>query len=279
MGITYETAKLLKNARSRGVDYAHTLQVGRQNLIMGRAEVRRLGLDPSTVLPEPWAFAEHFFKALGALAVDSLDASAFEGASITLDLNRPVPTQTHGQFSAVVDVGTIEHVFDVARCLHNYMVMVRPGGHVILHTPSNNYLEHGFHQFGPQLFEQVFHRKNGFELIHLLQMEYAPTVRFWRPSSDAPTRESTTVWPTAVYVEARRIGDVPAVLDVQQQSYATEWSRPSRSPNFGEIYPVGRKVRWRLLELFPRTCRMAERLYRGIGRRIGRTSGFTPTTP
>lgn len=279
MGITYETAKLLKNARSRGVDYAHTLQVGRQNLIMGRAEVRRLGLDPSAVLPVPWSFAESFFKTLGAFTVASLDASQFEGASIIHDLNRPVPARIYDQYSAVVDVGTIEHVFDVARCLHNYMVMVRPGGHVIIHTPSNNYLEHGFHQFGPQLFERVFRHVNGFALTNIVLMEYAPSIRLWRPSVSAETREMTTIWPTAVYVEAQRIGDVPDMLDVQQQSYATEWSRPSRSPNFGEIYPVGRKVRWRLLELFPRACRLAERLYRGIGRRIGRTSGFTPTTP
>lgn len=274
MGITYETAELLKSARSRGVNYGSTLQIGRQNLIMGRAEVRRLDLNPSVALPEPWAFAEEFFKELGAHSVSSLDASGFEGATIVHDLSHPVPSKLHGQFNAVVDCGTIEHVFDVARCLHNYMVMVRQNGHVIIHTPSNNYLEHGFHQFGPQLFERVFRHVNGFALTNIVLMEYAPSIRLWRPSVSAKTREATTIWPTAVYVEAQRIGDVPDVLNVQQIEYANEWNKIERSKDFGEIYPISRRTRWRMLEMFPTLCRMAERFYRGVGLRLKKHAAY-----
>ncbi len=274
MGITYETAELLKSARSRGVNYETTLQIGRQNLIMGRAEVRRLGLDPATVLKKNWDFAEEFFKALGARTVTSMDASGFEGATILHDLNRAIPESLKNSFSAVMDGGTMEHIFDVARCLRNYMEMTCLGGHVLIHTPANNFLEHGFHQFSTQLFHTVLSPPNGFRLTHLILMEYSPILRCWRPVEAVKRHEATTKWPTAVYVEAQRIGSIPEVFNVQQAEYAEEWSKTERSKNFGDIYPVSRELRWKLLEMFPRACRTAERLYRGVGMRLGKRRGY-----
>lgn len=273
MGITYETAELLKSARSRGVNYENTLQIGRQNLIMGRAEVRRLGLDPRVVLKKTWDFAEEFFKALGAQSVTSMDASGFEGATLIHNLNKPVPEWLNGAFSAVVDCGTIEHIFDVSQCLRNYMEMVRIGGHIIIHTPANNYINHGFHQFSENLFSAVFNKKNGFVISTMMLMEYAPMLRRWKSSSANKHHEATSKWPTAVYVEAQRIGDIPEVFNVQQAEYAEEWNKAERSKDFGEIYPVSRELRWRMLEMFPRACRVAERVYRGIGLRIGWRTG------
>ena len=40
--------------------------------------------------------------------------------------------------------------------------MLMLGGHFILVTPANNWFGHGFYQFGPDLFYQVFNSDNGF---------------------------------------------------------------------------------------------------------------------
>ena len=42
-----------------------------------------------------------------------MDASAFEGANFVHDLNNPIPEELHCKYDAVVDGGTLEHVFNV----------------------------------------------------------------------------------------------------------------------------------------------------------------------
>jgi SAM-dependent methyltransferase len=91
------------------------------------------------------------FQELGLGEVESLDASAFEGADLVWDLNKPIPEDWHGQFGLVVDGGTLEHVFDVAQALDNVVALLAPGGRFVSFTPFNGYPGHGFYQFSPEL--------------------------------------------------------------------------------------------------------------------------------
>jgi 2-polyprenyl-3-methyl-5-hydroxy-6-metoxy-1,4-benzoquinol methylase len=52
----------------------------------------------------------------------------------------------------VFDGGTLEHIFDYPTAIKNCMKMVKPGGHLLLTTPANNWFGHGFYQFSPELF-------------------------------------------------------------------------------------------------------------------------------
>lgn len=111
---------------------------------------------------------DDLFRAMGANEVETLDVSAFEGATIVHDLNQPLPQALHGRFDAVVDGGTLEHVFNVPVAMKNAMDAVAPGGRFYASLPANNYCGHGFYQFSAEFFYRVFSPQNGFTLEKLL---------------------------------------------------------------------------------------------------------------
>ncbi len=72
-------------------------------------------------------------------------------ANISHDLNQPLPPDLHEQFDVLLDIGTIEHVFDTRQVFINYLSLVKPGGHLCLHVPVAGYYRHGLHTFSPEL--------------------------------------------------------------------------------------------------------------------------------
>ena len=67
------------------------------------------------------------FHALGIDGVKALDASAYEGAEIVHDLNRPLPDNLKAMADFIVDGSTLDNVFDPAMTLRNYAQLLRPG--------------------------------------------------------------------------------------------------------------------------------------------------------
>jgi hypothetical protein len=58
-----------------------------------------------------------------------MDASDFEGVMILQDLNEPLAARLHSQHDAVVDTGTLEHVFNVPKACKNVMDALKVSGH------------------------------------------------------------------------------------------------------------------------------------------------------
>ena len=86
----------------------------------------RLGLS-DTGLPGG-DFAEGFLSGfLGARTVRALDYSDYQQADIVHDLNQPLPPELHNRFDALIDGGSIEHIFDIRQALTSYMALVRTG--------------------------------------------------------------------------------------------------------------------------------------------------------
>ena len=86
-------------------------------------------------------------------------------------MNKEVPPSLKGQYSMVLDGGTLEHVFNFPVAIKNCMEMLRVGGHYIGITPTNNFMGHGFYQFSPELYCSIFTRENGFELVSVVAFE------------------------------------------------------------------------------------------------------------
>jgi hypothetical protein len=127
-----------------------------------------LGLrpDPAGMVDAPAEDAPIDFarlvKMMGLGELRTLDVSAYEGADIIADLNQPVSPELIGRFGLIIDGGTIEHVFDIRQGMKNTADMLRPGGRVVHVTPVNNYVNHGFVQISPTLY-QDYYTENAFE--------------------------------------------------------------------------------------------------------------------
>jgi SAM-dependent methyltransferase len=97
--------------------------------------------------------AENLLMSLGFDALNSLDCSDYEGADILFDLNGPtLPENLTDRFDAIIDHGTIEHVFHIPNALRNIYGMLRNGGRIVHSSPGNNFFDHGFYSFSPTLF-------------------------------------------------------------------------------------------------------------------------------
>jgi SAM-dependent methyltransferase len=183
LGIATGQAEFLIQARRDGVGFDKTLTIGRQNFLVSPRQLeklfRRNQFSPAENSPAvleqsldgAFGYADQFFRMLGARTVDSLDASPFEGATIVHDLNCPIRPELHRAFDAVVDGGSLEHVFNFPVALQSCMEMVKVGGHLIVITPANNYCGHGFYQFSPELFFRVLSDRNGFAVERMIAFE------------------------------------------------------------------------------------------------------------
>ena len=105
--------------------------------------------------------ADTVLTLLGAESVYVTDVSAYESPDFVFDLNEPVDPVYHERFDTVLDVGTLEHVFDTAVALDSIRRMVKPGGSVVLVNPSSNVMDHGFYSISPTLYWDYF-SANGF---------------------------------------------------------------------------------------------------------------------
>src|SRR4051812_42760851 len=157
MGIGYNSAALLGKAKENQHCFDKVLTIGHQNLCLSPRQIETLaqrhGLRLDAADYPYGVYADDFLKAfLGAQSVMSLDYSAFEDCDIVHDMNRPIDPSQHGTFDAVIDGGSLEHIFNFPGALANCMNLLKVGGSLFIFTPVNNHLGHGFYQFSPELF-------------------------------------------------------------------------------------------------------------------------------
>jgi hypothetical protein len=244
MGITASTAALLARARQDGARFDETATIGRQSLALSNADLAKLARRLNILEPDWNAFAgdgycEDFFRHfLGARQITSFDASDYQNASVVHDLNRPIPPEYTKAFDALVDGGTIEHIFDIKQVLSNYMSLVRIGGDVFICTTANNLCGHGFYQFSPEFFYRVFNEANGFRIesvcmietpFHLVEKSSRQRVfKVADPASVGKRMVIVTDKPVSIYVQARRIADRPLFAEPPHQSdYRAKWTAPA----------------------------------------------------
>jgi len=104
------------------------------------------------------------FLKLGFSEVDVLDYSDFEGANVIHDLNGvKLESKWHGLYDAVIDHGTLEHVFHLPNALNSVFKFLKIGGRFITSSPTSGFLEHGFYMLQPTLFAD-YYRANEWEI-------------------------------------------------------------------------------------------------------------------
>lgn len=275
MGLDPNTTRFLLYAKRCGVDFSHSATIGRQFFYLDAPVLAGILKDFGYSLPEAevggllsrnQGYTEGLFELLGARQIRSFDASAYEGASDLHDFNLPVPDTLCNQFTAVIDSGSLEHVFNVPVAIKNCMQMVRVGGHFLGMSPANNWFGHGFYQFSSELFFRAFSHENGFEIVRALACELGggdwyevvdPAVLRQRVSL-VNTRE------TYLLILAKRVEEVPIFSALPQQSdYAEQWSGSMSRAAMMASDPVGFQcVKSQLRKAIPEPLKATARLLR-----------------
>jgi len=239
VGIDIHNLNLLAHAQDLGVSFERTLAIGRQALFIEDFELeqhRQLrGLSPlSEAARAPGApryFEPLMQQWLQAGVADSVDASAYENARLIHDMNLPWPATgaERGSYDAVLDFGCLEHVFNFPVAWRNCVDLCRVGGHVFHSLPANNLSGHGFYQFSPELFFNLYQAANGFELRGLWFAMKADRLHWWKVANPLEVkrrvnlRNSHEVYMLVVARKLRDVGPLPAP---QQSDYAQdEWLR------------------------------------------------------
>jgi SAM-dependent methyltransferase len=234
MGIDLHNLRLLAHAQDLGASFVRTIGIGRQAVFVDARELeqhRRLRGLPALSEPPP-APATRYFEPLlqqwlAAEQVDSIDASAYEGATLLHDMNLPLPAEVARSYDAVLDFGCLEHVFDFPTAWRNCIDLCRVGGHVFHSLPANNLAGHGFYQFSPELFFNLYREQNGFALRGLWFALKADPAHWWQVADPREVRRRVTLrnaHEVYLLVVAQKLTEPGPLPAPQQSDYAqSEW--------------------------------------------------------
>jgi len=240
MGISIATFKMLCELKKDGVHAGRICQLGRQKIHFTHKQaagvLRKFNIDFDVNL-----FSEddltitdvEMFKALGYSAVESIDVSDYQEASLHADLNVRVKKDLHRLFDVIYDGGTIEHVFNVPMVLENIHKMLKENGIVIHGTPSTNHVDHGFYMISPTLYHD-YYGQNNYNIIRSYIFEYAPKTHDrckWKiyDNSDGKEMYFSNIWwkknALGVWFVAKKNGDSKGIVVPQQGRYVQIWDK------------------------------------------------------
>lgn len=276
MGLDSNACRLLLLAKRQGADFSRTLCLGRLNLALSRTMMKRalaeFGMfegeaQIERAFSDPKGFFEPFLRELGAETTDSVDATDYEGATYTSDLNGGLPQSMQRQYDAVIDGGTLEHVFNFPAALKGAMEAVKLEGRIYIMTQCNNAMGHGFYQFSPELFHRVFSPENGFAMEEMFIAEGSFGKVPWHSVADPRDIrrrvELVNDVQTYLLVIARRVSEVPIFASWPQQSdYSAAWQDRAPDPNFKPIVESKLDLRDHLPQSLKRIIRLIRLLVR-----------------
>jgi len=269
MALTNNCIKFLFYSKQKGVSFEETLMLGRLTLLASKESIKesiaffknnQIAFEAVTFRDE---YSEPVFEILGSHKTDSMDFSNYEGATIIHDLNEPIDSTLKGKYTAIVDGGTIEHVFNFPQAIKNCMEMLKIGGHYIGVTPVNNTMGHGFYQYSPELYFNIFSEENGFRVkqVIICTQHSDGTTGNWYEVLDPKIVKGRVMLvnnnPTFLMVLAEKVTDTKIFAATPQQSdYVTLWSiKQSLKENIkplgeGKIKFLYRKFTPKFLKIF-----------------------------
>lgn len=110
---------------------------------------------------------------------DYLDFDLNKNAAVQIDLTASLDRAYVGGAGTVIDIGTIEHIFDLRATMATVHGMVRDGGTFITFAPVT-WWAHGFVNFNPKFFRS-FAAANGYSVVtegYLVRV-HVPRLKPW----------------------------------------------------------------------------------------------------
>ena len=125
MGLDFLTFQFLRFTKNQYGGFQNTLTLARQEIHCDKSIFRKL-------YPELDFSADKYIDRMltqifGSNDVKSIDYSGYEFADIVYDLNSKIPEKFYEKFDTVLDLGTLEHVYDISVGFENAIKMTRVG--------------------------------------------------------------------------------------------------------------------------------------------------------
>ena len=161
MALNFTGARVLSECHYLCGDFQKTAVCGRQKLAGRDAQLVNSFFGNTSYS----GYIEQLLtEQYGSTEVDSIDINAFEGANVLLDLSEPITDRKLLlRYDTVIDLGTSEHVYNVAQGFKNISLLCKSGGRIIHVLPANNWVNHGFWQISPELYSRLYSKENGYE--------------------------------------------------------------------------------------------------------------------
>jgi SAM-dependent methyltransferase len=187
MGINIQTLKLLLHENSYLPIYGRVLLIGRSTVTISDDRIIDLlnfhKINPLPLLKnQKSGQTRHsvdsyylddvtLFEALSDKidAVDVLDVSDYEGATITADLNYPIPKEFWNRYDFIYDSSVLDNIFNPAEALLNVSRLLRSNGRV-LHLHHTSFFPGSMVACHPEWF-YGFYACNGFKDVKLYLAE------------------------------------------------------------------------------------------------------------
>lgn len=259
MGLDINTLHLLTHLErscSNPIDaFSHILTIGRLDLnIFPKTLKKHLGKRYNS--KRLYLHADDLILSLfSPVSLHSLDYSDYEGATLLHDLNTAIPPVWHNHFGLVIEGGTLEHVFNFPQAIQNLMSVVKPGGYLLLQLPCNGWPGHGFYQFSPELFHNLFNRTRGWDLELCIIHRIGPWNTWYKVQSPSVLKdrvEFLSLLPYQILIVAQKIKHIPDWPYPQQSDYVQRW-RENIPGSKSQPYTAPRP--W-LASKFPRLARL-----------------------
>lgn len=230
MGIDNTAAKMiLLLASNSDVAFKSTLFFGRQRNYVGHLLRRKISSRFHVSYKNLGSkYAEPLLETIGIKNFDILDVSDYEGANILHDLNEPTPSYLVEKYEVVIDIGTSEHIYNPIQSIANIRNMCKVGGRVMVLSPANSHLGHGFYQFSPELFFRGFGPNVGFKIDHIFLIKKSVFLEKWFKLRDPDTEKKRGTIPTKgrcyLGVIATKVTSENQMSMSQQSDYVTAWA-------------------------------------------------------
>ena len=219
MALTFHTFKFLEKLKKDNLNFGETLTIGRLNNLLEKEDFKLLNIQIDQNVYADKLLKQHF----NLLSLNALDYSSFEDADIIHDLNIPLEN-SNKQFNTIIDFGTSEHVFNVTECLKNISNLCKINGHIVHCLPANNNCGHGFWQFSPELFFNIYDNTNGFDETEIFLINLFDKKNWYKINKQkiGERLELNSKEPLYLLVKTKKIGK-NLYQNINQSDYEQQW--------------------------------------------------------
>ena len=229
MAITIHTYKLLKYFEKEIKNFGDILSLGRLDILISKADFKKFNIPE---INEGFVSKNSFFN-FKFNSIESIDFSEFENANIIHDLN--VPLKNHPKkYDTVIDFGTSEHIFNVFQNFKNISNLCKTNGYILHCLPANNNCGHGFYQFSPEFFFQLYREENGYSNIEIYLIDMLEKNKFYQVNNYTYKErlDFNSKVPLYIAVKTKKINETN-FKNIFQSDYENQWSneKNNKLPN------------------------------------------------